>query len=506
MKKIYKFKLAIGALLMGVAGYGQTEVFNYTGSLQTYTVPAGVTMITVAAEGAQGGNDGGLGAIIQGDLVVTEGDVLTILVGQQGDLSTGTRAGGGGGSFVVNADGDPLIIAGGGGGRAWDGTGSPTSPGIDASITEAGNDGYSMENGLGTGSDERIGLGGVDGNGSTLTGPDGAPHAGNGGGFYTSGMDGACGLGGQSYILGGAGGTGCSGGVGGYGGGGNGGNSGGGGGGGYSGGGGSYHNPTNGGGGGSFNSGINQDNSVGRIGDGLVTISVSCDGLVTEISSTSLCSADSLTLYAESTNGGTITWDMGVVNGETFQPNMVGTVYYTATSDFADDCPFIAEITLAESPEYTLTTTDELIGGDGGIDLTLISGLFPFTYDWSNDGTGDFDDAQNLPAAAAGTYSVSVEHGNGCVRTRFATINSQLSVDTEELSVLSIYPNPTNGTSVVNFEGSFTYEIVNALGNVVTTGNGVDKVQIDLSEVAEGNYFIRILSEGKSITKKVVRI
>lgn len=506
MSKFYKLKLAVTACIFSSISFSQTEVFNYTGTLQTYTVPAGVTMVTILAEGAQGGNDGGLGAMIQGDVAVSPGDVLTILVGQQGGISTGTRAGGGGGSFVVNADGDPLIVAGGGGGKAWNGTGSPSFPGINANITTNGNNGYSAENGLGTGSDERFGIGGVDGNGSTLTGPDGNAHAGNGGGFFTNGNNGDCGLGGASYVSGGAGGTGCSGGPGGYGGGGNGGNSGGGGGGGYSGGGGSYHNPTNGGGGGSFNSGINQENSVGHTGDGMVTISIPCDGLTTTVSATDLCSADSLTLFAESTNGGTITWDMGVTNGVAFQPNVVDTIVYTATSDHADDCGFSVEVILRESPEYELSTTDELIGGDGGIDLSLTSGIFPFTYDWSNDGTGDFDDSQNLPAASAGEYSVTVAHGNGCTRTKFATVDSQLSIEEEGINQLTIYPNPTSATTTINYKGNFVYEVIDALGNVITTGKSVDQEKIDFTNVTKGNYFVRIVSNGVVTTQKIVRL
>ncbi len=507
MKKFYKLKLTVGALLAGFTSIGQVEAtFEYTGGLQTYTVPPGTTNIQINAQGAQGGNDGGLGAIMQGNFNVTPGEVLTILVGGEGQMATNTRVGGGGGTFVVDGDGNPLIVAGGGGGKAWDGTGAPTFPGIDANTMTNGNNGYSEENGLGGTYLFRHGVGGVDGNGSTIEGADGLPHAGNGGGFFTSGADGQCGLGGQGFELGGLGGTGCSGGAGGFGGGGNGGNSGGGGGGGYSGGGGSYHSPTNGGGGGSFNDGTAQLNSVGRTGDGLVTFSIACDGLVTTITGTELCSADSLTLFAESDNGGTITWDMGVENGVAFQPNMVGTFTFTAVSDNADDCSCAVDILFTESPEYELTTTDELIGGDGGVDLTLISGIFPFQYDWSDDGTGDFDDTQNLPAAGAGMYSVTVAHGNGCTRTRLATVNSQLSVNENVVTALSVYPNPAKDNVSIAYNGTFTFILTNALGEIVLNGTAVNQTMIDLTILPRGNYFVTVQSESGTATKKITAL
>ena len=246
-----------------------TETFNYTGGMQTFTVPAGVTSVTINAKGAEGGNGGdgaGKGAIMQGKIAVTPGQVLKILVGGQGAVSA-EGAGGGGGSFVTTSSNTPLVIAGGGGGVIGN---PPTKPGIDANTTTDGNDGYSFYGN----SANNYGIGGINGNGATnFSGGDG-PAAGNGAGLLTDGEYGAFGVGfnGFAFVNGGAGGVGSSGSPGGFGGAGGGDSYGAGGGGGYSGGGGSWHFPTNGGGAGSFNAGTNQINSVGNTGDGIVTI------------------------------------------------------------------------------------------------------------------------------------------------------------------------------------------------------------------------------------------
>ena len=264
--------------LMGAGGVGGSQTFSYTGSLQNFTVPAGITSVTINAKGAQGGAGGtavlgsaGLGANMTGTFTVTPGQILTVLVGQQGGGSSGTAgAGGGGGSFVTDNSNTPMIIAGGGGGRH--GTLNPV--GMDANTGTSGSDGYSDASSPPYPAND--GIGGINGNGAT----GGNPHAGNGGGLLTDGATAICGGPGFSFLTGGAGGTSCTSNIdlGGFGGGGGGGNNGAGGAGGYSGGGGSYHTPTNGGGGGSYNNGTSQTNLVNQTGNGEVVFTWSGNG------------------------------------------------------------------------------------------------------------------------------------------------------------------------------------------------------------------------------------
>ena len=73
---------------------------------------------------ANGGNDGdysgGLGAKMSGDFLLSEGDKLHLLVGQQGLSYYNYNGSGGGGSFVAKGSllthTTPLLVAGGGGG------------------------------------------------------------------------------------------------------------------------------------------------------------------------------------------------------------------------------------------------------------------------------------------------------------------------------------------------------------------------------------------------------
>ncbi len=266
-----------------------SQNFSYSGNIVNFTVPAGVTSITIDAKGAQGGSGaiygtslaggGGKGARMQGTVSVTPGEVIRVLVGQMGGSSGGPHGnenGGGGGSFVVRQSGNvPLVVAGGGGGAP------SSSYGLSCTRIAANADGQIGTSGVSINCYTSA-SGGANGNGGSSAG---SYQGGAGGGFYSNGANGgthcSTAIGGASFLNGGTGGTGNNcyniNNYGGFGGGGGGQLGGPGGGGGYSGGasaGAWSSNSTYGGGGGSYNIGTSQANTAGaNVGNGSVTIS-----------------------------------------------------------------------------------------------------------------------------------------------------------------------------------------------------------------------------------------
>jgi Collagen triple helix repeat (20 copies)/Chaperone of endosialidase len=130
----------------------QTSTFNYTGSVQTFVVPTGVTTVNIDAFGAQGnvpaaGNaSGGQGGRVTASTYsVTPGETLYIYVGGQngyngggngfyGTGSVDTTSNGGGASDVRQggfALSNRIIVAGGGGGNTSNApSGGPYSGGV----------------------------------------------------------------------------------------------------------------------------------------------------------------------------------------------------------------------------------------------------------------------------------------------------------------------------------------------------------------------------------------
>lgn len=161
----YIFNLFVSFFFTPTTANAQTvQTFNYTGSLQRFTIPSCVSSIVINASGAQGGTAsygpppaGGLGANIIGTFTVTPGQVLKIMVGQMGINGSGgcgnLNGGGGGGSFVWDSVSttNPLIAAGGGGGSGSCGY-SGGGPGL-SNLAGAGSGGNCgpCNNGNGTG-------------------------------------------------------------------------------------------------------------------------------------------------------------------------------------------------------------------------------------------------------------------------------------------------------------------------------------------------------------------
>ena len=281
-----------------------TAYFNTSNGIQLWTVPA-TGLYTIDCYGAQGGNagsqPGGLGARIKGNFSLTEGEIIRILVGQQGQSGAHTQdnqpmGAGGGGTYVIrtpyNTTPSILTIAGGGGGASQNAY--TTAAGLGAS---AGNNGVAGQGGKAGGTSG----GGGDGGSGDGSGPGGAGFTGNGLVDPLSGN--SSGDNAKSFTNGGVGGRKSLswGGVeiyGGFGGGGGGGGLACGGGGGYSGGGGgTWSSQLVGGGGGSYNAGTDQTNTAAtRTGAGYVVITstVMPDGL--SANSQSAASGETLTI------------------------------------------------------------------------------------------------------------------------------------------------------------------------------------------------------------------
>ena len=265
-------------------GSNLDSLVSVNAGIQSWTVDSAGTY-SIEVWGASGGNghggSGGDGTYMYGEFVLNQGDMLNIIVGQQGgnaNKNQFTAGSGGGGSFVwLSTDTSaPLIAAGGGGGAG--GQQGTAHPGIAGTTSTTG----TSANG------PTPATGGASGNGGGSCGSGSNHyHGGSAGGGWNSDGAYSCGgnlssggvsRGGHSILSGGLGGLGSNdyGTDGGFGAGG-GSNIGGGGGGGYSGGAAGNQPPgwneNGGGGGGSYNTGANNFGTSGaNSGHGYVII------------------------------------------------------------------------------------------------------------------------------------------------------------------------------------------------------------------------------------------
>ena len=217
------YQLTFGYLQVTASTSTVTTTYGSPGSY-TFTVPAGVTGITVTAIGAAGGSsapglaNGGEGASITASFAVSPGEQLSVSVGAPGSGGAGGTGGGGaggaaatggaggGGASVVSVapagGGAPLVVAGGGGGAG--GSGGQLGGGGNAGA--AGSAGSVGIAGGGPGTSSTGGAGGAAGFGSGQGGASGSSGLGGSGG--TGGPVGGGGGGGGYYGGGGGGGGG----------------------------------------------------------------------------------------------------------------------------------------------------------------------------------------------------------------------------------------------------------------------------------------------------------
>lgn len=137
--------------------------------------------------------------------------------------------------------------------------------------------------------------------------------------------------------------------------------------------------------------------------------------------------------------------------------------------------------------------------------------------------------ALNLSASKTGLslinnqkYFIMVKAMNGAGLMSDSTISDGViylistgSMESNILNELSVYPNPANEKATINLISSknekLNYELYDALGKLIEERElniaiGINSLNINVNQLqlSKGVYFIKLISEGKQITKKLV--
>ena len=234
---------------------------------------------------------------------------------------------------------------------------------------------------------------------------------------------------------------------------------------------------------------------------------VTATSTITDISCNGLTDGE---IQVVPTNGtAPFTYDIGsgAQTSDTFTG--LGDGNYTIDIVDGNGCTGQTTGTVSEPTALTASTTstDEIFGNDGSIDVTAAGGTPPYTYSWTgpNGYTSTVEDPTNLES---GDYTVTITDANGCTFDRDAFVDSQLGVLENGFS-FTIYPNPSNGVfnvQLLNFDDQVQVEIVDVTGRIVyrSMNNGQSLFNVDLNDKADGTYFFRISSGEFETTKKII--
>ena len=160
-----------------------------------------------------------------------------------------------------------------------------------------------------------------------------------------------------------------------------------------------------------------------------------------------------------SVNGGTAPYSYSWSNGANTQNiSNLPSGNYTVTVTDANGCTTITSGIAISQPAAALNSTVSSTGNvncfggnNGSINLNVIGGTAPYSYNWSNGAT-----TQNLNNVSAGTYNVSVTDAHGCSSSVAGIVISQpgasLNANVLASSAVSCFGG-NNGSIILNVNG-----------------------------------------------------
>ncbi len=176
------------------------------------------------------------------------------------------------------------------------------------------------------------------------------------------------------------------------------------------------------------------------------------------VATDALCNGDSTGSIDLTVSGGTAPFTYAWSNGETTEDiSTLAAGTYNVTITDANGCTATASAVVGE-PTIMALTEDSVVNSncgqsDGSVLVSTTGGTAPFTYAWSNG-----DTTEDLSAAPAGSYTLTVTDANGCSTTISSTIieNAGPTIDNVVSSdpTLIACPILDNGTIDVTATGS----------------------------------------------------
>lgn len=169
----------------------------------------------------------------------------------------------------------------------------------------------------------------------------------------------------------------------------------------------------------------------------------------------------------------------------------------------------VANNACGTSDAQTLVITVNPISNAVTVDgLTITATQDGAIYQWLDCTTGapiGSATQQSFTADANGEYSVLIISAENCTVVSDCITIATVSVDSESMDVLAIYPNPANEfVTVANAAAGSTIRLMDMTGKVLTTKVASAVTNIDLSDVKAGVYFISVEGKKGSKTQKIV--
>jgi subtilisin family serine protease len=198
-------------------------------------------------------------------------------------------------------------------------------------------------------------------------------------------------------------------------------------------------------------------------------------------------------------------WTNNVPNNQPFIPSVSGFYLVTGTDGNGctnEDSTFVDFFTLM--PVSYSETSNEVDLSDLAFNVTAGN---PVGGSYS--GTGIIGTSFHPGLAGVGTHPIvySVLNSNGCYSTdtSFITVLNNAGI-TEQHELIQIFPNPTSSNIVIKVNSPYNYNLLSSDGKSISQGPIVKELNLDLSELSHGIYFIKLNNESEIYEFKISKI
>ncbi len=181
---------------------------------------------------------------------------------------------------------------------------------------------------------------------------------------------------------------------------------------------------------------------------------------------------------------------------------------YTVTGTNTLGCTGTAISTVTVNAIPTVSASSSISGSICAGQSVSLTASGATTYSWN---TGATTAVIAVSPSVTTTYTINGS-SNGCsnVATITQNVNSCVGIQanaTKQLAI-SVYPNPSNGNFTVELANGLTkvINVTDITGRIVLTASSTsDKVNVNISNLSNGIYYIKVTSDNKTEVTKVVK-
>jgi hypothetical protein len=240
----------------------------------------------------------------------------------------------------------------------------------------------------------------------------------------------------------------------------------------------------------------------------MATVTVANSLTVTISGNNTVCSGSPINLAAGGAN--TYTWSTSAQTN-TIAPTPTANTTYSVIGA-GGSCTNSAQlsVTVNPVPNFTITSSHSIACTGQQFTLSSSDASLP-SYTWasvSSTVSGSSNDKRITNLSITTTFTLTGQAANGCTNIALYTQNvspcTSIASFAPRKNEMIIYPNPTNGKiTIVSIQKERAISIFNSLGQLIYSAEmKEEKIEVDLSKMAKGIYFVRTGTETKKIIKE----